>query len=276
MEQTGTVTHVRAADGHDIPAVLMTCGAERLIIMSHGITGDKDEEGVHYDFATESLNLGFDTVRFDFRGHGQSGMPPRDATVSGRILDLMAIMRWARSFEYKEVFHVATSFGASITLLSAKRFSMKDFSAVVFWNPVIDYEHTFIRPRVEWARKFFNQEQLEELAFKEGTSIPKTNIVIGPQMAMELLNMHPQDTVWPSCLPLLIVHGDRDTCTPYEDVIEYCRANPGVVKLHTIHGVDHGFDDKIREAYSVTLDWFAGYSGDSSISGLSGVPHPAV
>lgn len=75
-------------------------------------------------------------------------------------------------------------------------------------------------------------------------------------MVMELLNLRPQDTVWPSYLPLLIIHGDRDTCAPYEDVVEYRRSNPGIVKLHTIHGVDHGFDDKLQEAYEITRDWF--------------------
>jgi len=256
-EQTGKIIHVRAADGHDVPAVFMTRGSERLIIMSHGITGDKNEEGVHSQFATECLERGFDSIRFDFRGHGQSEMPSRQATISGRILDFMAIIRWARTYEYKQTFHVATSFGASITLLSARRFSMKDFSAVVFWNPVINYEYTFINPKVEWARGFFNLKLLDELAYREGIPIPKTDIVIGPEMAVELLNLRPQDTVWPSDLPLLIVHGDRDTCTPYEDVLQYRRSNRDIVKLHTIAGADHGFDDKLQEAYRVTLDWFS-------------------
>ena len=155
MGRADKILEVRAADGHVVPAVLTTRGSDRLILMSHGITGDRDEEGAHSDFAEECLKLGFDSIRFDFRGHGQSRMPSRHATICGRILDFMAVIRHARNLDYKQTFHVATSFGASITLLSAKRFSMEDFSAVVFWNPVIDYEHTFVNPTVEWARGFF-------------------------------------------------------------------------------------------------------------------------
>ena len=74
---------------------------------------------------------------------------------------------------------------------------------------------------------------------------------------MELLNLRPQETDWPSGIPLLIVHGDRDRCTPYEDALKFRRSNPETIKLHTLHGADHGFGDKIREAYRVSCDWFA-------------------
>jgi uncharacterized protein len=251
---------VTAADGHDVPAVFAACGSERLIIMSHGITGDKDEDGVHSGFAQECLDLHFDSIRFDFRGHGQSVMPSRQATIAGKILDFMAVVRWARAHAYRQIFHVATSFGASILLLSARRFWIGDFSAVVFWNPVIDYDHTFINPVVGWARSFFDQGRVDELAYREGTLIPRTNIVIGPQMAIELLNLRPGATAWPTDIPLLIVHGDKDTCAPYDDVLEYQRSNPDIIKLYTIPGVDHGFDDKLQEAYGVTRDWFSGRS----------------
>lgn len=194
-----------AADGHIVPGVHLATGSDRIAIMSHGITGDRDEDGVHSDFAVLLAGSGFDSVRFDFRGHGQSTMPCEAATMAGMILDFMAILHWVRSRGYGKIFHVATSFGAGISLLCASRFSFSDLAAAVFWNPVIDFGHTFINPMGQWGRKYFHHQWVDELACISGIPISDRDIVIGSQMLMELLFFKPQETAWPATTPLLIV-----------------------------------------------------------------------
>jgi alpha/beta superfamily hydrolase len=257
LKQTKESLVIVAADGHRIPAVVQNNDSDRLVIMSHGITTNRDEDGIYTIFANYIVSHGIDSIRFDFRGHGESAMDSHNVTISGEILDLMAVVRWARQQKYTQLFHLATSFGASITLLSIKRFSFDDFAAIVFWNPVINYDNTFINPIVEWGHEFFNQKMVDELAYREGTPIPETNFVIGPKMTMELLHFDPQDTIWPANLPLLIIHGNNDTCVPYIDALNYSQNNIKSVKLHTIFGVDHGFDERIEEAYKLTLEWFS-------------------
>ncbi len=250
---------VVAADGHTVPAAYWATGSDRIAIMSHGITGDRDEDGVHSDFATLLAGNGFDSVRFDFRGRGQSVMPCEDATAAGMVLDFMAILQWVRSRGFLRIFHVATSFGAGISLLCASRFSFSDLAAAVFWNPVIDFNHVFINPVGQWGRKYFRHQRTDELAYSSGIPISDGGIVIGSQMLMELLFLKPQETVWPASTPLLIVHGDRDSCSPYEDAVNYRNSNPGRVELYTLAGADHGFEGRLQEAYEVTLRWFSKY-----------------
>lgn len=108
-----------AADGQVVPAIHYNSGRDGLVILSHGITTGKEEDGTYTHFAEEVLGPHFDSVRFDFRGHGDSKLPPKDMTIAGEVLDLMAVFRWARENGYKTVSHLATSFGASITLLAA-------------------------------------------------------------------------------------------------------------------------------------------------------------
>lgn len=244
-----------AADNNIVHAALISNNSEALVILSHGITTTKEEDGIYTEFAERILAPEFDTVRFDFRGHGNSQMDSRDVTVCGEILDFMAVVGWARERGYTKLFHLGTSFGASITLLSLAHFAFSDFAAVVFWNPVISYRNTFTEPIVPWAREFFNQQTLDELAYRTGTKIPETNFVIGPKMAIELLNFRPQDTRWPDDLPLLIIHGDRDTSVPHADSVDYWNRNPATT-LHTLTGVDHGFDEKLSDAFTKTLEWF--------------------
>ena len=247
---------ITAADGHVVPNNAVLQGSDSLVVMSHGITTGKDEDGLYTEFAEQVLAPLFDSIRFDFRGHGESAIPSNQATVAGELLDLMAVMKWARESGHRKIFHLATSFGASVTLLALSRFSFNDLSAVVFWNPVISYRNTFIHPKVEWAREFFDQKTEEELAYRTGTKVPETEFVIGPQMTVELLLLAPEQTTWPPSLPLLIVHGDADTCVPFSDAEEYVTRNSDHVTLHRVPGVDHGFDDKIQDVFQQTVQWF--------------------
>jgi len=66
------MTNITAADGHVIPIRLVTCGSSSLVVMSHGIATNKEEDGVYTEFAEKVLAPSFDSIRFDFRGHGDS------------------------------------------------------------------------------------------------------------------------------------------------------------------------------------------------------------
>lgn len=248
--------NIITADGVRVPATLVETGSARLVILSHGIATNKDEDGIYTEFAENVLAPEFDSIRFDFRGHGDSESESENTTIAGEILDFMAVVRWARQRGYKKLFHLGTSFGASITLLSLARFSFEDFASMAFWNPVISYENTFINPKVAWAREFFSQTRTEDLAYRKGTLIPDTSFVIGPQMTMELLHFQPAAKVWPKGIPLLIIHGDRDSAVPCSDAVDYQQNNSEQVTLHVIPGVDHGFDDQVTRAYSLTVEWF--------------------
>lgn len=249
---------LEAADGHLVPARFLSNRASNLVILSHGITTNKDEDGTYTRFAENYLAPDFDSIRFDFRGHGDSKMPTHEVTIAGEILDLMAVIRWARSQGYRRLFHLATSFGASVTLLVASRFSIRDMSGVVFWNPVVSYENTFINATVEWARDFFDQQDVTELAYRRGTPIPETNFLIGPRMTMELLNLKPDQTRWPSDVRLLVIHGDQDTSVPHSDAKKYCDHNRNVADFRSLPGVDHGFDERLDEAFLITVEWLKG------------------
>lgn len=247
---------LHAADHNEIPATHVANGSDGLVILSHGITSNKDESGIYTRFVDEFLSPGLDSVRFDFRGHGDSRMPTTSVTIAGEILDFMAVVKWARAQKYKRLYHVSASFGCGITLLSAAQFDLRDFARVAFWNPVIRYDHTFTQAVLPWGRTFFNQTRMDELAHREGTPIPQTSFTVGPAMTMELLQMRPHETTWPVEVPLLVVHGDADHLVPHQDAADYCARNKGTV-FKTIPGADHGFGSQIAGVYDLTRKWLA-------------------
>lgn len=250
-----TQIDLTAADSHSIPALHFKFGAPSLLIASHGITTEKTEEGIYTRFAEQILPPEFDTLLFDFRGHGDSALPSSEVTVAGEILDFMAIVQWAQNQNYRRICHLGTSFGASITLLAASVYDLNFFSRVVFWNPVISFWNTFIEAQVEWGREYFDQANLIDLSNRPFTQIPETDFQISAQMTQELLLLKPEKTRWPQSMPLLIIHGNKDTLVPYEDTQTYAHANDPHVKCEILDGVDHGFDDQIEYAMEITKEW---------------------
>jgi fermentation-respiration switch protein FrsA (DUF1100 family) len=59
-------------------------------------------------------------------------------------------------------------------------------------------------------------------------------------------------------IPILFVHGDRDTYVPYEDSVKYSKLLK-TAKLETIRGAEHGFygnKKQEEQADKVTVDFF--------------------
>ncbi len=245
--------YIEAPDKHRVRNILVDGGSDALVILAHGITSEKNEDGIYTRFAEKILFPNFDSIRFDFRGHGDSQRLPIEMRVSGEILDLMAVISWAKQ-SYKKIHLVATSFGASITLLTSSIFDISFFSSITMWNPVISYRNTFINPTVSWGKEFFNQSSIEELAYRHYTRIPESEFFIGPELTIEFLLLHPEKIVWPEKIPLLIIHGTGDTVVPYKDAVNFSKQNKNVL-LHTIPDVDHGFDQRIDEVFEETKKW---------------------
>ncbi|MGY8632576.1 alpha/beta hydrolase [Bradyrhizobium sp. 14AA] len=243
---------ILAADQNPIPALHIRRGGKRLMVASHGIDSEKTESGLYLRFA-ELLPKDYDLLLFDFRGSGDSSLDSMGMTVAGALLDLMAVFNWAREQKYSTLEHIATSFGASITLLAASVYDLSFLRKAVFWNPVISYQNTFIQGMPEWGRTFFNQRRTDELSRRPYTKITDSEFKISPLLTQELLLLNPEKVAWPKTIPLLIVHGSNDTLVPVSDAQDYGQRNG--VRVEVLSGVDHGFDHKEREAIDLTISW---------------------
>lgn len=252
-----THPHIEAADGHLVRCNFLSSDSDTLVILSHGITDDKEEDGAFTDMAEQYLAPKFDSIRFDFRGHGESAIASVKVTIAGEILDFAAVIRWAQKKGYKRLFHVGASFGASITLLAISKLHSCHFEKVVFWNPVTSFINTFVEPQVAWGSTFLGRQFYENFPSIEAVQVPETDFMLSAELAAELLYYPLERISWASDVPLLIIHGDRDTYVPYEDSVRFTADNPSV-KLKTLTGADHGFDDQMPKAIQMTNDWFEG------------------
>jgi pimeloyl-ACP methyl ester carboxylesterase len=207
----------------------------------HGISVDKDEylgffrEGAEY-LRAASIN----SIRFDFRGHGESGGTPGDFTIVGQNLDVRAIMDFIRSEwgNSVRVHLIGASFGAPPAIFAAARYP-DVVDSVTLIAPVLSYRRTFLEPRTDWARDLFSTEKLRKLD-TTGRLYLGGRFFIGHHLIEEMRIVRPICALADLKQRVLAIHGDRDSMVPYEITAQTCRAIPHV-KFVTLRGADHGF-----------------------------------
>lgn len=219
------------------------------VLMAHGIAMDKNEWNNFYvDIAQKLCKRNFSSLRFDFRGHGESSGPQSEITIIGELLDVRAsaneiFKRWKN-----EVAIIATSFGAGPAILYAAQNKDK-VKCLVLLCPVLDYVATFLEPMVPWANESFNEAGFRHLDEK-GYLLLDGVFEIGAKLIEEFRIIKPYEYLRNVDCPVLTIHGDKDSMVPYEISKEYGTPNKHS-KFITLEGADHGFvafDDETGES----------------------------
>jgi uncharacterized protein len=243
-------------DGHDIQAVHQTCGADRAVLLCHGLASDKEARGVFTAFAPFLAGRGFDSLRFDFRGHGQSSIPPIEASVSGMMIDLAAAFAYLAE-RYARVHLLAASFAASVALLAARQRTLEHLASVCFWSPVTDYASTFTKSKMPWARSFFPQCGLASALDACPIAVPDRELHLGRQMVTELFSLSPASAGLPFDQPLLVIHGTEDRLVDPTDSAAFVRSHPRPnVECLLLEACGHGLKERMDDVRERTADFF--------------------
>jgi pimeloyl-ACP methyl ester carboxylesterase len=236
-------------DGLKLVGILSKSKAKNktCIILCHGITADKEEDGIFTELAGKLSEAGFDVFRFDFRGHGESEGKSIDMTVSGEERDLEAAYKLLVDNGYARFGIVAASFaGGAASFFTPKH--QDRVKALVLWNSVIDY--TALIPR--WLATSGGEEKLKNQGF-----IVRNRFRIGRKLFDEMSKLKPWKKLEKLSMPILFIHGDRDSKVPYSDSAKYAKMLNA--RLETIKGGEHGFHDDKRhsdQADKITINFF--------------------
>ncbi|MBI2622014.1 alpha/beta fold hydrolase [Candidatus Microgenomates bacterium] len=228
---------------------------QKAIVLAHGISVDKDEDGIFTELAKLLKESGFAVFRFDFRGHGESEGNSVDMTITGELKDLDSAINLVKK-DYQKIGLLGASFGGSIAALYSA--VNKDlFKCLCLWNPTLHYGHTFLNPYLPWLKDKKDQMQ-KDLAEKSWTEIGSKKFKLGKQLFEEMKKLYPQEALKAITIPTLIVHGDKDTHVPYIDSKEYVSFLENG-QLITIREAEHGFHDNKKHRERVlkeTLRFF--------------------
>ncbi len=242
-------------DGHKIQAIFEGKSNPSIVLLLHGIASEKNEGNIYTNFVSILIQNRIDSLRFDFRGHGESALLSEKATIAGEIIDLLTVYQHIVSIGYKRIYILAASFGASVYLLANSVFSFSRVRRAVLWNPVISYINTFIDSKVEWGKTFYKHKNPMELIKTNSIRIPESEFNIGIEMSIEMLYFKPEETFSLIHIPTLMIHGNEDTMVPHKDTKTFCGKVGKLAKYIGIDKADHGFEDYTEIVYQHTLEW---------------------
>jgi fermentation-respiration switch protein FrsA (DUF1100 family) len=222
------------SNGLTIQGVLQTPEVDSwpLVVLCHGFLSHKD--GSKYKQLAGVFSVeGFASLRFDFRGCGESEGLLQTSTVSGRWSDLRSVLDQVETFERfnGRLGLLGSSLGGYLALLEASR-----------------------NPRVRCVVAWSTPSQLDELGERLAEVAPASISQAFQEDLSQLDLLSRLSTVG----RVLIIHGQEDQAVPPEHASKLFGAVKEPKALHMLEDGDHRFSTKEarEQAVRLSLDWF--------------------
>jgi dipeptidyl aminopeptidase/acylaminoacyl peptidase len=229
------------------------------VLFCHGFTGNRIESNFLFvKMSRDLVRRGIASLRFDFRGSGESDGEFRDMTVRTEIADArraLAFLARAKGIDGHRIGVLGFSLGGLIAAcISADR----AVRSAVLWAAVAHLKE--ITDKMLAAR----MEQFRGNAVA-GARIPPVVDMEGHQVGRGFFEAadkeRPLEHITRSKAPVLVIHGDRDESVPLQHARDYHHALLAAGARSTLKvfaGGDHVFADveiagKVR---AETADWF--------------------
>lgn len=215
---------IEVEDGEKVSAVHHEASSENWIFFCHGYGSDKS--GSYRDRAEKAVEAGFNAVRFDFRGNGESDGEFIDQSLSSRIKDLEACIDF---FDPEKIFLFGMSFGGKVVLHTAEKL---DVEGLVFKSPVLfDDEMEKFRSVVDETGSYthFGDKTIDERFFEDLDTYSF-------EEACDAVDV-----------PVAIFHGGDDSTVDFESSAEAVKKFDSEALLRKFEGETHFMSDEAEK-----------------------------
>jgi alpha/beta superfamily hydrolase len=212
---------IRTRHAH-LSAVLHRAPGKRLVILCHGFTGTKSENGRLFVHAARALRkAGLNAIRYDFAGSGDSSGDFSQMTVNTQIRDALDVLAWGRKC-YRKVAFLGLSFGGGTSICASHQAKRKP-DALLTWSSV---------PSFRWWRSTppKGEEPVSGNPMIPGMRFYKDRPKVDVPEAYVALD-----------IPRFQIQGDNDIPEFRERFEAYCPKNDPQVRHLVIPGADHVF-----------------------------------
>lgn len=234
---------IRTKDNIQIAFDHVKSGHEKIVIIAHGFYNNKDT--VIFREITEKLSEDFDTITFDFRGHGKStGL---FEWTSSEAEDLKAVVEFVKDKGYKKIGVIGFSLGAAITIIESSQ--NNDIDSIIAVSSPYDF----------WKINyhFWEPEMLEDLKLNlgekgKGKCIRPGNPFIEKTKPIKAISNLPST-------PVLLVHGEKDWLINKNHSKKLFAKAKEPKQLHIFKNAGHAekiFDEYPEEFMNVCTNWF--------------------
>ena len=216
--------------------------SDQLVILGHGVTGDKDREFM-VELAKMLAAKGYPIMRISFAGNGSSEGDFRDATITKEVDDLHSVLDQVKGV--KKIAYIGYSMGGAVGALAAAKDDR--INVLVSLAGMVETK--------DFARREFGMEKPDEGCMWEEEEYPLS------QNFMDDLTQI--DSTLPAVkefrIPWLLLHGSMDDVVLPNDSKNLFDHLKGKKKHVVIEGADHSFADHWERVADETAEWFGLY-----------------
>jgi pimeloyl-ACP methyl ester carboxylesterase len=225
--------------------------AKAAIVMAHGFTSDKSSQG-RFDALAESFNrMGYNVLRFDFSGCGESSVDI--LSTHNMIDDLQCAIEHVKKNGCTTIGLYGHSLGGLICLKT-------DNAAVrtmVLTGAPTDYM------KYDWS-EYYSEEQLNEIRAKGYlTAKDRTgqDRLIGRQLLRSFEEINQKELMGGTRCPVLLIHGNDPNDWEETQLLEKSKKGisllPAGSQLEIIDGANHTFREHLDRVIQEACNWYA-------------------
>jgi pimeloyl-ACP methyl ester carboxylesterase len=225
---------VEVEDGEKVAAVRHEADSSNWIFLCHGFGSNK--EGSYVRRCEKLAENGWNAVRFDFRGNGESDGDFIESTLSTRIEDLRAVVDY---FGPESCVVFGSSFGGKVAfhaINTDERVKGVIGKAPVTYNDIMDKFRSVVDAKDRF--EYIDGKPIDQRFFDD-------------------FDTYSFDTVANNLnLPVLIFHGSADTTVHTENSIKAVEALDTDVTFYKLKDEKHSFtDDAEQHMVAATVSW---------------------
>ena len=230
MSSENSVHRIRSGNDEDVAAVHHEAESDRWIFFCHGFGSNK--EGSYESRAEKAVEEGFNAVRFDFRGNGESDGDFIDQSLSSKIRDIEAVIDY---FEPDSYIVFGSSFGGKVAL----HFTAENDPEAVIGRAPVTYNSIMDKYRSV-------VEEKGEFTHHEGATIDE-----GFYEDLDTYSF--EECAGKIDVPVFIFHGAADSTVHIENSVEALGELETDVFLQKFEGEKHSFSVKAEQKMQETL-----------------------
>jgi pimeloyl-ACP methyl ester carboxylesterase len=222
------------------------------IIMAHGFTNDKSSQG-RFDALAEAFNgNGYNVLRFDFSGCGESN---KDILSTHNMIDdLQCAIEYVRTKYGSSIFAL---YGHSLGGLICLKCGDPAIRTMVLTGAPTDYM------KYDWS-EYYSEEQLHEIRAK-GYLTAKDRSgqdrLIGRQILRSFEEINQKELLGAVRCPVLLIHGNDPNDWEETQLLEKSKKGinllPAGSQLKIIDGANHTFRDHLDTVIETANTWYS-------------------
>ncbi len=191
----------------------------KTILILHAYTGKKENRTIHF-LAKNLPKHKFNTIQFDFSGHGESEGKMQEATISKQLEDISSVLAQINEVPLNNLILVGNSFSVITALAFAKEDAIKGLILISGRANYLKY--------IDTLEKIGDRYKLFE------------GIFIRESFIEDYKKYDPIKNIKELNKPILIIHGERDNIIPVTDA-KILLKNSKIGKLKIIKNADHRY-----------------------------------